>query len=67
MENLINGKFFRQPLGMTQLFFDKLFFSPDYLSMGSRLSVPCGCGPLTLEHFEKSKMAAKIELILTEG
>ena len=31
--------------------------------MRSRYSVPCGCGPLTLERFEKLKMAAKIRKI----
>ena len=38
----------------------KVFFSPDYLSMGSSDSFQGGCETLTLEHFEKSKMAAKM-------
>ena len=37
-----------------------VFFSSDFMSMGSRLTFPGGCHPLTLERFEKSKMAATI-------
>ena len=38
----------------------KVFFSLDYLSMRSNESFQGGCETLTLEHFEKSKMAAKM-------
>ena len=49
-----------KPRGSTRLLFDKVFFSPDYLSVGSRCPHPGGCGVVTLEHFEIFKMAAKI-------
>ena len=39
---------------------DIVFFSSDYSSMGSRLTFPGGCGGLTLGHFKKFKMAAKM-------
>jgi len=45
-------------MGVNPASVDKVFFSSDYLSMGSMYSHPGGCGALTLEHFEKSKMAA---------
>ena len=38
----------------------KVFFSLDYLSMRSNESFQGGCETLTLEHSEKSKMAAKM-------
>ena len=38
----------------------KVFFFADYSSMGCPKWYPGGCGVLTLEQFEKSKMAANM-------
>ena len=39
---------------------DKVFFSADLVSGTSRHTYPGGCGVLTLEEFEKFKMAANM-------
>ncbi len=50
--------------GSTRLLCDRVFFSSDYLPIGSQLTFPGGCGILTLGQLSGFKMAAKMASFL---
>ena len=60
VSNAAGAPFSLEAVRLNPASIDKVFFSADLVSRGSRLTYPGGCGVLTLEHFEKIKMAANI-------